>query len=63
MADKVHRARCDCSRPATIKRNGEWICEFCAKCEDVAFAENLRGTMTGRSKAGIPKLETEKIES
>jgi len=46
MANGRKRARCDCSRPATVRRNNEWICEFCARAED-RMGNNKAGAMKG----------------
>ena len=33
IARRGRAARCDCSRPATVYRDGAWICDFCDRIE------------------------------
>lgn len=34
---------CNCSNPATVKRQGAWICERCAKLDASAHVHKMEG--------------------
>jgi hypothetical protein len=50
---KKNRSQCECGKPATVKRSGGAVCEWCAKLETAREKSEQRKIRYGYKYGGL----------